>query len=418
MNNDYIELQGKINQAVIDNSVVEITRDYVIDYPLVMARFEDGEYKQHSAKIIGNSTMWDVSNGNIKATFSDAPILSIHKGKGNIVKGLNISGTGIGRDSRYSPYTALAIDPICGFLPPDGGYPGLKEFYQGSESKSGSTGIRIEDCTFNNVTVGSITSPNGHTQNAELITYQNIRIGKVKHGIAGCQAQEKLNRIINIGAWDECETLFRFNTYGECSSGQWVIDGVNVAGNVKELIYRSSHGYFPLFMMNVFAESLKRIGYWQSFVGDTMQNISIDFAYPEETTLPDYHLEGGGVKIQNGQIRYYGQEYPVILKGGRSDQGGWFSYENVKSTEVQNLESSIILGGDYEPPKGVKKSDCFYAEVENGQIKAKIKDCRYALFMDDSFTLKGWAIMEKKEIKYKSESIADGWYKIYLNEKA
>jgi len=371
MNLDYIELQGKINQAVIDNSVVEITRDYVIDHPLVMARFEDGEYKQHSAKIIGNSTMWDVSNGNIKATFSDAPILSIHKGKGNIIKGLNISGTGIGRDSRFSPYTALAIDPICGFLPPDGGYPGLKDFYQGSESKSGSTGIRIEDCTFNNVTVGSITSPNGHTQNAEMITYQNIRIGNVKYGIAGCQAQEKLNRVINIGAWESCETLFRFNTYGEAKPGHWIIDGVNIAGNVDYLVYRGSHEYFPLMIKNVYAERLIGIGYWQTFLNDTLESSTIDLRYPEEMgfmprSIIDAGGSSGGLTLRDNNIRYYGRgDVPMVFVG---------KINNINN----NYEGKLITVIPYKPIDGltmvgtgsvIPDLNALYLDINNNDYK-------------------------------------------------
>lgn len=350
MNADYLELQGKIDEAVKTNGVVEVTRDYVIDAPLVMARFEDGEYKFHSAKIVGNSTMWDVGNGNIKATFNDAPILSIHKGKGNIVKGLNLVGNGVERDSRYSPYTALAIDPVCKETPEDGGYPGLKEYYKGSEGKSGSTGVRIEDCTFNKVTVGAITSPNGYTQNAEMITFQNIRIGDVKYGIAGCQPQEKLNRVINIGAWSKCKTLFRFNTYGQARPGHWIIDGVNIAGEVDELIYRASHEYFPLVMSNIYAERLIKIGFWQTFLNDSLNNSNIDLRYPHEMgampkAIIDSGGSSGGLTLINNNIRYYGnKDIPMVFLGKLIEVNNNYEGKKINVIPYKNIEGIKMKG--------------------------------------------------------------------------
>ena len=350
-------IQRAIDSAIKSGESVVIPRGrYKIDKPLIIAQWDGKDYKAVFIKIIGESTMWDLGNRSvIEASFKDAPALSIQKGKGAIISGIYFEGAyqvpkiSISelyrsnldeygdrscRDSRYSPYCAIAIDPFSSALPPDGGYPTLKKYYRGSGSRGGSTGIRIEDCTFDKFTIGAITSPNGYTQNAELITFQNIRIGSCKIGIAGCQDQEKLNRIINLGAWGTTHTVFAFNKYGATRPGHWTIDGVNVAGEVVQLVYRVSHGWFPLFMKNIYAESILRIGHWQSAVGDCLSEFSIDFRYPEETGfLPENHLSGGGVAIRNGSLRYYGKNYPIVLVGSERDYS------------VQDVDVSITLGG-------------------------------------------------------------------------
>jgi hypothetical protein len=319
-NADWKELQSMIDTAVKYNGIVEVKRNYTIDFPLVAAKWDGKDYKQFTIQIIGYATMWDVGQSSvIKAKFKDAPILSIHKGKGCVVKGINFQGAGVnGRDSRFSPYCAVAIDPFRFNLPRDSGYTPLRSYYRGSTSKGGSTGLRFEDCTFGEVVVGAITSPNGYTQNAEMITFQNIRIGNCKVGIAGCQPQEKMNRVINIGCWSTCETLFGFNLYGETKPGNWVIDGVNIAGKVDNLVNRSSHGYFPLYINNVYAESLLSIGHWQSLVGDALTNASINFRYPANgEPLSDFNLSGGGVSFVNCDMRYYieTKSVPILVAG-------------------------------------------------------------------------------------------------------
>ncbi|KIC92256.1 glycosyl hydrolase family 28-related protein [Flavihumibacter sp. ZG627] len=349
-------IQKAIDSAIKSGKSVIIPKGrYKIEKPLVVSNWDGKDYKAVFIKIIGESTMWDMGDMSvIQASFKDAPALSIQKGKGCIISGIFFQGAyqvpkislsdlyrstleeygdRTCRDSRYSPYCAIAIDPFSSTLPPDGGYPSLKKFYRGSGSRGGSTGIRIEDCSFDKFTIGAITSPNGSTQNAELITFQNIRIGSCKIGIAGCQDQEKLNRVINLGAWGTTHTVFAFNKYGAARPGHWTIDGVNIAGEVVQIVYRVSHGWFPLFMKNIYAESVLRIGHWQSAVGDCLSEFVIDFRYPEDIGfLPDNHLSGGGVALKNGSLRYYGKNYPIILLGSERDYS------------VQDVEVSTTLG--------------------------------------------------------------------------
>lgn len=341
-NADWVELQGKIDTAIKYGHPVRIERNYTIDKPLVAALWNGTDYRFFTFRMEGYASMWDIGQTSvIRATFKDAPILSIHKSKGSIIKGVNFQGAykapkqftdmdSYGdttcRDSRYSPYAAIAIDPFRFNLPPDGGYPTLTEYYRGSQSRGGSTGIRIEDCWFSNVTIGAIVSPSGWVQNAEMITFENIQLGNCKYGIVGCQAQEKMNRVINIGTMAVVHTVFGFNRYGQGQPGQWIIDGVNLGGRIHQLVFRGSNAFFPLRISNVFAESIDRIGYWQTQLNDALVNADIDFQHPNKgNPLPPSHLDGGGVSIQNSVVRYYGYKLPVLISGQLKGDGNTFS---------------------------------------------------------------------------------------------
>lgn len=430
---DYPALQAAIDSAVAVNGTVYLPGKYRIGKPLVAAKWNGKEYVPFTIRIIGNATMWDVNaNSVITASFKDGPALAIHRGKGVIVSGLNLQGAyrtpkmteeefyntsfekygdPTCRDSRYSPYAGIVIDPFRDVLPPDGGYPTLRKYYRGSAGQGGSTGIRINDCTINNFTVGIITSPNGHTANAELMTYENIRFYNNKVCIAGCQAQEKSNRIINIGAWGRTHTFLSFGDYGNGTPGFYSVDGVNIAGGVVRFINRTSGGYFPIYINNVFAESLGSIGNWQSLVGDRLSNSMFDFAYPENTgSFPDAVLKGGGITITNCNFRYYGkQDFPVFFNGD------FILHDCVSYLPVIHgkLSKDAKPGYEYEylPQQPVKMNNN-KLRIKIG--KAAVKTGSTILFMNvGSWHYLGYGIVEQVDgeeatLKYFSKSILPG----------
>lgn len=338
---DYLAIQKAIDSAVKTKGTVYIPAGrYKISKSLIVANWSAtaNNYAQAFIRIIGDDAMHSTGITLIQPTFKDAPALALHLNKGSIVRGLffdglyrtpNISvdsiyrtdidtyGDTSCRDSRYSPYTAIAIDPFRGVLPPDGGYPTLQEWYRGADNYSGSTGVRVEDCTFRNFTIGAILSPNGKTLNNELITFENIRVNDCKFAFVGCQAQEKLNRLINWEIWGSVRCAFVWNKYGQGHPGHYTIDGVNIAGRVVQFIHRASQGFFPIFITNVFAESLGKIGYWDTQMNDAISNSTFNFYYYRYLKAwPDNHFTGNNVMFNNVHMRYYVYpEVPILMKG-------------------------------------------------------------------------------------------------------
>ncbi len=342
---DWPVLQKAIDSAIKVNGRVIIPKGtYRISKPLVAANWTGSAYGFCKVEIEGDSRMWDLNNGTIIIPdFTDKFALGLHLNKGSIIKGIEIRGKyrstytltqhmlteladyrgdTICRDSQYSPYAGVVIDPFRGVVPPDGGYPGMTEWYRGSDNTSGSTGIRFEDMTVDRFVVGYIVSPNGKTLNGELITWENIRIGESKVGIAGCQAQEKLNRIVNLGAWSRTHTLLGWGVYGQGHPGHYAVDGLNIAGEVRQLVYRPSQDWFPLHMTNVFAERLFTIGMWNGYAGDSFSESIVDFFLPgsQVPAFPNWHMQSTGtnrsVALSNVVLMYYGRyKWPVFLRG-------------------------------------------------------------------------------------------------------
>lgn len=342
---DYAAIQKAIDSAVKTHGKVYLPKGrYKISKPLLVYYWDGKKYAGCSIELYGDSRMWDMNNNTvILPDFKDCFAIGLQTNKGTIIRGIEIRGkykhaydlkkhylTELNdynadptcRDSRYSPYAGIVIDPFSHFIPSDGGYPGLSQFYRGANAgRAGSTGVRIEDVTVDKFVIGFIVSPNGYTLNGEIITWQNIRLGDCKIGFVGCQAQEKENRIINLGAWGYTHTLFAWGIYGAGQPGHYIIDGVNVAGFVRQLVYRPSQDWFPLNMTNVFAERLFTVGIWNGFSGDSFTNSTVDFMDLKEVpAYPNAHIMATGntrgVSLSNVILMYYGQyKKPVFLRG-------------------------------------------------------------------------------------------------------
>ena len=338
---DWYAIQYAIDSAVKTGTEVRIPAGrYKITQPLIAAKWVASlnKYEFCTVRITGDDVMWGVGNTFILPTFKDGFVFGLHMNKGSVIKGFRISGkfryapmsadsfyrTPITtnydttcRDSRYSPYAGIVIDPFRYNLPPDGGYPTLQEWYRGNNAVSGSTGVRVEDVTLEDFVVCIAVSPNGHTLNAELLTFENIRIYSCKVALAGSQPQEKLNRVINWGIWGQCRVAFMFSLYGQGKPGHWLMDGVNLAGFPAQLVERYSEGYFPLMMTNIFAEQLGFLGNWNTTMADRMSNSSINFYHFSGLKwFPEAHVVGNGVTYENVDFRYYGSKsVPIIFKG-------------------------------------------------------------------------------------------------------
>ncbi|GAO43815.1 hypothetical protein FPE01S_02_09210 [Flavihumibacter petaseus NBRC 106054] len=358
-------LQLAIDSAVKVSGTLYVPNKYRITNSCLAAAWNGKEYGTFTFKMIGDATWWDVNNRSvIIADFKDGFALGIQRGKGCVVQGINFQGKYVAPkssylemvlgavpsdttclDTRYAVYCAVAVDPVGPKKPSTGGYPRCESLYRGNTS--GSTGITIDNCTANGFTVPFITSPNGQTQNAEQLTFSNIRIGDGKFGFVGCQAQERTNLISNVGAWGTLHTLFHFGSYGAGQAGQWMVDRANIAGNVFQIVSRNSSGFYPLTMTRIAAESIVRIGSWYSGVGDVLDLSNIHLKYIDQIGfIPPYHLKGEGLTIRNSNIRYYGLSLPVIVDGKVNWEGKWtraavkpdstYSFDRVGAfTEVQ-----------------------------------------------------------------------------------
>lgn len=344
---DTSALQAWANELVKTHGVGYLQKKYKTSKPIVFASWVEStqRYGQISVTIFGDATMSDNhSKSQIIASHKDGPILAFHLAKGGGVYGVGLKGAYLPpkisrqllyksdlssygdptcRDTRYSPYCGIVIDPFSSTPPSDGGYPTLQEWYRGPATRSGSTGFTIKNVTISNVTIGIITSPNGYTQNAENLLYEDTRFADCKICFAGCQAQEKNNVIRRFQVWGTTHTVLVFNRYGIGQPGNYWVENGNLAGTVVHLINRSSSGWGKMSIRDTFAESISSIGYWYGGSGDLLDNCLLNMEYTENLGyLPSTTLMGKMVRIQNCQIRYYGRTTQPLLFPGNENGGG------------------------------------------------------------------------------------------------
>jgi Pectate lyase superfamily protein len=349
---DYYAIQKSINTCIKNNirTLYFPAGRYRISHPLILRGYTANESKNNTRtfctlELLGESSFWDSNMGSeIYADFDNTFAIGIQDGKGCKVRGLKIVGQfrppsmkdpkmffsmpfaefidGKCRDSRFSPYAGIVIDPFTNRptdkLPADGGYPGLTSYYGKTPrliTQSGSTGTELEELNISGFVVGICSSPNGLTRNAEITIINKVQFSNCKLCISGGQDQEKDNAVTNIYCWGGTHTVFGTDLYGSPRmAGFWSIDYVNIAGGVVRFIYNDQHGYFPTNISHVFAESLGSFGTLNSELACEVSDCMFDFAYQEyagEQTL--LIANGPNVVFRTCNFRYYGQKVPLPM---------------------------------------------------------------------------------------------------------
>ena len=352
---DYTAIQQSVSTCIKNNirTVFLPVGNYKISKPILL--YKPGGFC--TLEMLGESSFWDSNIGTeLRTSFTDAFAIGIQNGKGCKIRKMRITGLftspssvdrkkffntsfenftdGVCRDSRYSPYAAIVIDPFINLaannLPADGGYPGQKSFYGISKTSSpttGSTATEIEEMSISNFVVGICSSPNGVSQNAEITLINKIQFTNCKLCISGGQDQEKANDISHIYCWGGTHTIFATGLYGrERQAGNWNIDHANIAGAVVRFIYNDQHGYFPTSISHVYAESLGTWGTINSELACRLSDCHIDFELPEGAGKQILITSWGeNIVYSSCNFRYYGSTAPMLIAGNAVFDHCYFS---------------------------------------------------------------------------------------------
>ncbi len=363
---DYSAIQKSINTCIRNNirTVYFPVGRYKISRPLIIRGAAANENDTRSfctLELLGESSFWDSNTGSeIIATFNNSFAIGIQCGKGCKVRKLKIAGQfkpptvkdskqfyslsfeqftdGKCRDSRYSPYAGIVIDPFTNLpsdkVPADGGYPGLLSYYGKYKlsTQSGSTGTELDELSIDGFVVGICSSPNGLTRNAEITIINKVHFNNCKLCISGGQDQEKDNTISNIYCWGGTHTIFATALYGSPRmAGNWSIDHVNIAGGVVRFIFNDQHGYFPTNISHVFAESLGSFGTFNSQLACEVSDCIFDFAYQSQAGVQTLLIANGqNVVFRSCNFRYYGANTPMLMQANCVFEHCYFSGPVVK----------------------------------------------------------------------------------------
>ena len=193
-------------------------------------------------------------------------------------------------DSRYSPHAGITIDPDT----------------NKSGTRGGTSDVTIDHCSIKYFMVGACLSPNGTTQNDEMINFLEDDIEACRVAIAICQDQSKSINIRGLKCWASTHTILDGVNYGQGLGGGSVFcENWNIAGNVNEL-FNITTTRFPLSCQDIYSESIFRIGN----VGPMANfiNTQIDFLSGPRMPAADYLLSGWA-NFEGGMLRYYDNSY-------------------------------------------------------------------------------------------------------------
>jgi Pectate lyase superfamily protein len=335
LSDDYIAIQNACNYCIMNPAFCTSVRipvgNYHISHPIILKKVANANWQFFTIKIVGDAPAKSASNeylSTITATFNSGFAIGIQKGRGIQIENLNISGQytfpntinnynigttryaawndGSVHDSRFAPYAGIDIDPFCdsNYITAAEGYPEMRNQYLPGTGRGGTSGVEILQCSIHNFPVGIMLTPNGYTQNDELINIIDDNIDAVKVAIAIGQDQSKTILIENYKCWASTYTILDGLSYGAGTGGGSVYaENWNIAGNANQL-FNLNTSRFPLSAKDIFSESLFRLGYVGGGAGSNFINFEIDFLTGPGLPEADYLLIGQA-NFYGGMLRYY-----------------------------------------------------------------------------------------------------------------
>ncbi len=306
---------------------------YAFSRPLVVQRVINGKYAAATIHMFGEYSFWDCCSGTtLQYTATDGFALGLQLNKGTEINNIRITGQFRSPEKPDSVYYNIPFEKYtdangkC-----DNMYAGVVIDYDGSNTASGSTGIKVHDMNVSNFSIDYMVSANGKTYNAEILLFENIRCGDARIGFVTGQAQEKGNMIRGIYSWGSIHTLYSCGRFGKAQAGNYTIDGGNIAGRCIRLFDITQSGWYSTTIQNLFAESIATVGSITSQIPTAVSNCTFHFVYPwliGKQTL--FYGNSDKISFYNCIFRYYGEKYPMKFSGYASFVNCIFSGPRIK----------------------------------------------------------------------------------------
>jgi len=252
-----------------------------------------------------------------------------------------------GRDTRYSPFAGIVIDPFKNGVTADGGYPEFTAQY--SLSQATSAQVNIENVVIRYFIVGIAVSPSGQNTNGSEIKIENAIIQSCRHGVITANTQARSVDLIN------CDIAFVATGIDATRYGNQAAPPPRIFGGqmtfLKDILYcPASYGGGQI--IGLYTESVYRIGAWIGLSGEVLnfKDCEIRFVSNENsgTTSPASVLDATGAKVVfvGGSLTHDDNYAPVEtnvrelhLKGVR------LSRQIINNPEGQSVESRVFYEG-------------------------------------------------------------------------
>lgn len=293
---------------------------------------------------------------------------------------MNTNGS---RDSRYSPYAGIVIDPFGTSVPADGGYPGMSTYY--SASAVGSSDVTLVDVDVRNFIVGLMLSPSGTTYNDDQVVADNCLFGYCKTAIAGGQDQ---SRGINLHS---CQYYYSYTAFDGVSYGAQTWAGPKVFGGIgvalKYIVNCATTRQDVFYASGLYCEALASIGFLAS--SGSLQSPALfagcSFAFTDFNgtgPFPDYHLYTSGCPItftgcqfgtsnqtNQGPVRIQNINAPISFDGVSFTETQLGEIFIAPSTSVDSVEATQVYYNNCSFTEALSRGDGLTSRVSmNYQI--------------------------------------------------
>lgn len=222
------------------------------------------------------------------------------------------------RSNAFSPYSAIVIDPFNSLTASGNRYPRMNLYTDAivATQTTGSSEIVMENLFIEKFVTGIIMSPNGHSQNAEVIVIRDCWIDYCKDAICNAQSQTRENEVQNLKVWGGVHTIFNSTTYGQANGVLPNVNGMNIAGYNYQMI-RLTSGWTGGSFTNVYAELLFRLGQWGAGVGGLpISFVNSYFDIPTGVWYASSKYIGGEASFTGCVLRQYNNRTGYITSGG------------------------------------------------------------------------------------------------------
>lgn len=316
---DIIPIQACVNSAWLSSSLVIqlLSGDHPISKGILLAN--PAGWLSISLTFRGIENYDGNTGTQIRCLHNDNFAIAIQNGRSMTIENIYFRGLGssynptmaqiinnidddwasqYGRKSRYSPFSAIVIDPFSSVAPPDGGYPNFSSSY--TAGQAGSSNISIKNVVCRYFIVGVMFTPHGTFGNGSEVSMSRVLVDRCKEGVAIGFTQ---NRSI---AMTDCniasvKTCMDSNTYG-FQAGP-MPSPVNCQFGSCKSILNVNGNYGELHITNSYGESIYQIGYVS---GENQvlnfTNCAFNFTTHNETGVQD----ASGVLTYNGITQFNG----------------------------------------------------------------------------------------------------------------
>ena len=375
---DWYAIQKAIDYILNNNSSGRTlyfpAGNYKISKPLLIARLTGATYQHSAITLMGpaNSKILAAGYARITTAFNNSFAIGIQIGKGVLIKDLVIMGQfnlphslnpiqvdtlsfnewtdHSARENPVSPYAGVVIDPFSDsnvYAKNTDMYPGLHRYCPAGIHRGGSSNVQIVGCSIQNFIVGVMITPSNQ-QNAELIDVIDCDISYNKVAYAMGQAQSKECHVDRLKCWGATHTVFDNTNFGfrhgdgaNCP----LVDGVNIAGHVKQLCNIHTNSFSGVFR-NVYAEGLFRLGYVGGAATVSFEDCQIDFSTLESgLPYPDFYVLGSGAAFHDCMLRLY----PGV-PGARLILSGTNNHYDGGTTNAPPIAVNLDNNGIYPNP--------------------------------------------------------------------